>query len=262
MPGAAGSASCRWRSIEPIAAGVSFDDGRLIDADGAIVARLRRRAEPARAAQLAERRRAPTRPAAGSALARGGPRGPASFPACRTAWSRSRAPAMSSGSTTARPPTPTRRRSRWRASPTSSGSPAASPSPAASQPARALVDRVRAAYLIGEAAERSPAELRRKLPFDRCGDLHVGADALPARAPPGATATRGCRAAGAGLRLLRPVRELRGRGDAFRALARALPAPSAWEPHDLRSAHRPLARRQLVVDRRPRPCWPASALWR
>ena len=37
------------------------------------------------------------------------------------------------------------------------------------------------------------------------------------------------------------------RGDAFRALARA----EAGLPHDLRPAHRPLDRRQLVVDRRP-----------
>ena len=83
-------------------------------------------------------------------------------------------------------------------------------------------DRIRHAFLIGEAAELFAGQLEGKLPFDRCGDLQSALDAAHARAQAEATSPAR-RAAVAGLRLVRPVRSFEERGDAFRAMARALP---------------------------------------
>jgi UDP-N-acetylmuramoylalanine--D-glutamate ligase len=83
-------------------------------------------------------------------------------------------------------------------------------------------DRVRHAFLIGEATELFARQLEGKLPFDRCGDLQSALDAAHARAQAEATSPA--------VVLLSPAcaswdqwRSYEHRGDAFREMARALP---------------------------------------
>ncbi len=167
--------------------------------------------EPARRAQLAERRRRLRRGARARRRARDArPRACAASRASPIAWSRSRRSAACSSSTTARRPTPRPRRARSRASSGSTGSPAAGPSrPASSRCCRGS-DRVRHAYLIGEAAARLRAG---------AGDpsrLHAERRSRdrgrPGRGRRGAARSRRRRGgpAGAGLRLVRPVHRFRG----------------------------------------------------
>lgn len=83
-------------------------------------------------------------------------------------------------------------------------------------------DRIRHAFLIGEAAELFAAQLDGKLPFDRCGDLRSALEAAHARAQAESTSPA--------VVLLSPAcaswdqwRSYEHRGDAFREMARALP---------------------------------------
>ena len=83
-------------------------------------------------------------------------------------------------------------------------------------------DRIRHAFLIGEATELFAGQLEGKLPFDRCGDLQSALDAAHARAQAEATSPA--------VVLLSPAcasldqsRSFEHRGDAFREMARALP---------------------------------------
>jgi UDP-N-acetylmuramoylalanine--D-glutamate ligase len=83
-------------------------------------------------------------------------------------------------------------------------------------------DRIRHAFLIGEATELFARQLEGKLPFDRCGDLQSALDAAHARAQAEATSPA--------VVLLSPAcaswdqwRSYEHRGDAFREMARALP---------------------------------------
>jgi UDP-N-acetylmuramoylalanine--D-glutamate ligase len=83
-------------------------------------------------------------------------------------------------------------------------------------------DRIRHAFLIGEASELFAGQLEGKLPFDRCGDLQSALDAAHARAQAEATEPA--------VVLLSPAcaswdqwRSYEHRGDAFRDMARALP---------------------------------------
>ena len=157
--------------------------------------------------------------------------------------------AGSGSSTTARRPTPTRPRARSSPSTRSSGSPAASPSRAASracaphlrQRPPGLPDRRGGRRDRGRPRRPGAGRARRHAGGGRRGGRARGRER-------GARARRG--AAGAGLRLLRPVRELRG---SAATLPRAGPARrwrSAAAMIDV-PAHRPLDVRHLVVDRRP-----------
>ena len=83
-------------------------------------------------------------------------------------------------------------------------------------------DRIRHAFLIGEATELFARQLDGKVAFDRCGDLQSALDAAHARAQHEAKAPS--------VVLLSPAcaswdqwRSYEHRGDAFRAMARALP---------------------------------------
>lgn len=83
-------------------------------------------------------------------------------------------------------------------------------------------DRIRHAFLIGEATELFARQLEGKVAFDRCGDLQSALDAAHARAQAEATAPA--------VVLLSPAcaswdqwRSYEHRGDAFREMARALP---------------------------------------
>jgi UDP-N-acetylmuramoylalanine--D-glutamate ligase len=83
-------------------------------------------------------------------------------------------------------------------------------------------DRIRHAFLIGDAAELFASQLAGKLPFDRCGDLQSALDAAHSRAQ--------AEAREPAVVLLSPAcaswdqwRSYEHRGDAFRAMARALP---------------------------------------
>jgi UDP-N-acetylmuramoylalanine--D-glutamate ligase len=89
-------------------------------------------------------------------------------------------------------------------------------------PLEPYFDRVRYAFLIGEAADLFAGQLAGKLPFERCGDLQSALNAAHARAQGEAT--------GAAVVLLSPAcaswdqwNSYEHRGDAFRAMARALP---------------------------------------
>ena len=83
-------------------------------------------------------------------------------------------------------------------------------------------DRIRHAFLIGEATEFFAAQLEGKLAYSRCGDLKSALDAAHQRAQR--------EAHGAAVVLLSPAcaswdqwKSYEHRGDAFRAMARALP---------------------------------------
>ena len=91
---------------------------------------------------------------------------------------------------------------------TSTGSSAARRRRAASAPLAPYFDRIRHAFLIGEATELFAGQLEGKLPYSRCGDLQSALDAAHARAQREARGTGGG-AAVAGLRLVGPVAELR-----------------------------------------------------
>ena len=114
-----------------------------------------------------------------------------------------------SSSTTARRPIPTRRRARSPASTASTGSPAAGPRRAASTPLLPWLDRVRHAYLIGEAAERLRRRRSRAAsPARSSGDL---ANAVRQAAAAARARSRRQRRgpAGAGVRVVRPVPRFR-----------------------------------------------------
>jgi len=83
-------------------------------------------------------------------------------------------------------------------------------------------DRIRHAFLIGEASDLFATQLAGKLPFERCGDLQSALNAAHARAQSEATEPA--------VVLLSPAcaswdqwKSYEHRGDAFRAMARALP---------------------------------------
>ncbi len=83
-------------------------------------------------------------------------------------------------------------------------------------------DRIRHAFLIGEATELFAGQLEGRLPYSRCGDLKSALDAAHARALRDAK--------GPAVVLLSPAcaswdqwRSYEHRGDAFREMARALP---------------------------------------
>jgi UDP-N-acetylmuramoylalanine--D-glutamate ligase len=83
-------------------------------------------------------------------------------------------------------------------------------------------DRIKHAFLIGEATELFAGQLEGKLPFDRCGDLQSALNVAHARAQAEATEPA--------VVLLSPAcaswdqwKSYEHRGDAFREMARALP---------------------------------------
>ncbi len=89
-------------------------------------------------------------------------------------------------------------------------------------PLASYFDRIRHAFLIGEATELFAGQLEGKLPYSRCGDLQSALDAAHALAQRDA--------AGPAVVLLSPAcaswdqwKSYEHRGDAFRAMARALP---------------------------------------
>jgi UDP-N-acetylmuramoylalanine--D-glutamate ligase len=89
-------------------------------------------------------------------------------------------------------------------------------------PLAGYFDRIRHAFLIGEATELFARQLDGKLPYTRCGDLKAALDAAHERAQREAT--------GPAVVLLSPAcaswdqwKSYEHRGDAFRAMARALP---------------------------------------
>ena len=88
-------------------------------------------------------------------------------------------------------------------------------------PLAAYFDRIRHAFLIGEATELFAGQLEGKLAYSRCGDLKSALDAAHERAQ---------RARAPAVVLLSPAcaswdqwKSYEHRGDAFRAMARALP---------------------------------------
>ena len=89
-------------------------------------------------------------------------------------------------------------------------------------PLASYFDRIRHAFLIGEATELFAGQLEGNLPFSRCGDLQSALDAAHAMAQR--------EAKGPAVVLLSPAcaswdqwKSYEHRGDAFRAMARALP---------------------------------------
>ena len=87
-------------------------------------------------------------------------------------------------------------------------------------------DRIRHAFLIGEASDLFASQLEGKLPYSRCGDLQSALDAAHTLAQREATGPGG----GPSVVLLSPAcaswdqwKSYEHRGDAFRAMARALP---------------------------------------
>ena len=87
-------------------------------------------------------------------------------------------------------------------------------------------DRIRHAFLIGEATDLFAGQLEGKLAYSRCGDLQSALDAAHARAQRGTRREAG----GQAVVLLSPAcaswdqwKSYEHRGDAFRAMARALP---------------------------------------
>jgi len=89
-------------------------------------------------------------------------------------------------------------------------------------PLASYFDRIRHAFLIGEATDLFARQLDGKLPYDRCGDLKSALSAAHERAQREARATA--------VVLLSPAcaswdqwQSYEHRGDAFRAMARALP---------------------------------------
>ena len=86
-------------------------------------------------------------------------------------------------------------------------------------------DRIRHAFLIGEATDVFAGQLEGRLPYSRCGDLQSALDAAHGRAQRDEQEGKG-----PGIVLLSPAcaswdqwRSYEHRGDAFRAMARALP---------------------------------------
>ncbi len=128
----------------------------------------------------------------------------------RIAWRKSAAATPFCSSTIPRPPMPIRRRRRWPASTTFSGSPAASRKPAASNLCAAFFPRIRKAYLIGEAADEFAATLGDRGASRNRRHARQGAGRPPRAMPQASGAQRTGRVAVAGLRLVRPVPQFRG----------------------------------------------------
>ena len=125
----------------------------------------------------------------------------------------------------------TRRRARSRASPTFSGSRAARPKTGGITSLDGYFPRIRKAYLIGEAAGEFAGTLQGKVPFVVAGTLDRAVE-LAAR-DAAAVGTEGTgRAAVAGLRVVRPVPQLRD--------------PRRGVPRRGAQARRPLSRPQLI----------------
>ena len=87
-------------------------------------------------------------------------------------------------------------------------------------------DRIRHAFLIGEATELFAGQLEGRIPYSRCGELQAALEAAHAMAQRDARGGKG----GPAVVLLSPAcaswdqwKSYEHRGDAFRAMARALP---------------------------------------
>ncbi len=94
-------------------------------------------------------------------------------------------------------------------------------------PLATYFDRIRHAFLIGEATELFAGQLEGKVAYSRCGDLQSALNAAHALAQR--------EAAGHAVVLLSPAcaswdqwKSYEHRGDAFRAMARALPGAEIW----------------------------------